>query len=177
MFMQPTLDRRLCSEQACIDRLAPGLEYDSGAERRAKLVVASRELEECGSQAPRWIDMADHVAVARRRRVPIPVFESFEALNAYLLDCCRKRLNDRLRGHDETIGERLARDLAAFTTPLPPPYEACEKIVTRVSSLSLVRYRRNDYSVPTIFGHREVVVRGYVHEVTISCWTRPSARA
>ena len=36
-----------------------------------------------------------------------------------------------------------------------------------VSSLSLVRYRLNDYSVPTSYGHRDVLVRGYVHEVVI----------
>jgi len=117
------------------------------------------------------------VGYARRNFVvPIPVFESFEALNANLLDFCRKRMGDRLRGHDETIGERLERDLAAFTKPLPPPYDACEKLVTRVSSLSLVRYRRNDYSVPTTYGHRDVVVRGYVHEVAISCGSEVIAR-
>ena len=71
-------------------------------------------------------------------------------------------MGDRLRGHDGTIGTRLSRDLATFTKPLPPPYDACEKLITTVSSLSLVRYRRNDYSVPTSFGHRDVVVRGYV---------------
>ena len=35
-------------------------------------------------------------------------------------------------------------------------------------SLSLVRYRLNDYSVPTSYGHRDVLVRGYVHDVVIS---------
>src|SRR5205814_6052179 len=54
--------------------------------------------------------------------------------------------------------------------------DACEKIGTRVSSLSLVRYRRNDYSVPTSFGYREVLVRGYVHEVVIACGTEIIAR-
>ena len=107
--------------------------------------------------------------VRRNFLVPIPVFESFEALNAYLLECCRRRMADRLRGHDGTIAERLERDLAAFQRPLPPAYDACEKVATRVSSLSLVRYRLNDYSVPTTFGHREVLVRGYIHEVVISC--------
>jgi transposase len=107
------------------------------------------------------------VGYARRNfLVPIPVFDSFEALNAHLLDCCRKRRGARLRGHGETIGERLERDLAAFTTPLPPAYE---KLGTTVSSLSLVRYRLNDYSVPTTYGHRDVLVRGYVHDVVISC--------
>jgi transposase len=106
------------------------------------------------------------VGYARRNfLVPIPVFESFEALNSYLLECCRHRMADCLRGRDGTIGERLERDLAAFQTPLPAPYDACEKVATTVSSLSLVRYRLNDYSVPTIYGHRDVLVRGYVHEV------------
>jgi hypothetical protein len=45
---------------------------------------------------------------------------------------------DRLRGHDETIGERLARDLAAFEELPGAPYDACEKKAGRVSSLSLV---------------------------------------
>jgi transposase len=117
------------------------------------------------------------VGYARRNfLVPIPVFESFEALNAHLLACCRRRMADCLRGHDGTIGERLERDLAAFQTPLPAPYDACEKVPTSVSSLSLVRYRLNDYSVPTIYGHRDVLVRGYVHDVVISCGVDVIAR-
>jgi transposase len=117
------------------------------------------------------------VGYARRNfMVPVPVFETFAALNAHLADCCRKRMGERLRGHTETIGERLVRDLAALQQPLPPPYDACEKVGTRVSSLSLVRYRLNDYSVPTSFGHRDVLVRGYVHEVVISCGTEIIAR-
>ena len=50
---------------------------------------------------------------AMRAELPrtIPVFESFEALNAYLLECCRRRMADCLRSHDETIGERLSATL------------------------------------------------------------------
>jgi hypothetical protein len=33
--------------------------------------------------------------------------------------------------------------------------------------MSLVRYRTNDYSVPVEWGHREVLVKGFVHEVVI----------
>jgi hypothetical protein len=117
------------------------------------------------------------VGYARRNfLVPLPVFESFEALNGYLLECCRRRRADRLRGREGTIGERLERDLAAFQTPLPAPYDACEKVATTVSSLSLVRYRLNDYSVPTTYGHREVLVRGYVDTVVISCGAEIIAR-
>jgi transposase len=117
------------------------------------------------------------VGYARRNYlVPIPMFESFEALNAHLLECCRRRMTDCLRGHGGTIGERLARDLAAFQTLPPAPYDACEKVATSVSSLSLVRYRLNDYSVPTSYGYCDVLVRGYVHEVVISCGAEVIAR-
>jgi transposase len=110
------------------------------------------------------------VGYSRRNfMVPIPRASSWEELNAQLAERCRDRRQRRLRGYQETIGERFERDRAAIL-PLPvTPYEACEKISARVSSLSLVRYRTNDYSVPTEYGHRQVWVKGYVHEVVIAC--------
>ena len=110
------------------------------------------------------------VGSARRNfLVPVPRCASWEELNTRLLEQCRKRRQQRLRGHKQTIGERFEKDQAALL-PLPAaPYEACEKRTTRVGSLSLVRYRGNDYSVPVCWGHREVLVRGYVHEVVVSC--------
>jgi hypothetical protein len=39
-----------------------------------------------------------------------------------------------------------------------------------------VRYRGTDYSVPTAYGHREVLIRGYVHEVVICCGAEVIAR-
>ncbi len=83
---------------------------------------------------------------------------------------------DRLRGHAESIGERLERDLAALQPRPPAPYDACDRRPARVSSLSLVRYDRNDYSVPTAYGHRPVLVRGYVEEVVIACGAEIIAR-
>ena len=117
------------------------------------------------------------VGYARRNfLVPIPRVTSWEELNAHLEAECRRRRQQRLRGHAETIGERFERDRAAML-PLPAsPYEACEKISARVNSLSLVRYRTNDYSVPTAYGHRQVWVKGYVHEVVICCGSEVIAR-
>ena len=108
--------------------------------------------------------------------MPIPSFESFEALNAHLERRCLERMDAQLRGHEETIGQRMERDLDALL-PLPPaPYDACDKQASRVSSLSLVRYRTNDYSVPVAYGHRDVLVRGYVDQVVISCGSEVIAR-
>jgi hypothetical protein len=101
--------------------------------------------------------------------VPLPRVATFEELNAQLEARCRRRFNDRLRGHDATIGERLAEDRAAFLDLPAVPYAPCEKRAGRVSSLSLVRYRNNDYSVPTAYGHREVMIRGYVDRVELVC--------
>ncbi|WP_420891138.1 Mu transposase domain-containing protein, partial [Minwuia thermotolerans] len=93
-----------------------------------------------------------------------------------LAERCRRRQAERAGRHIETIGERLAADLAAFK-PLPAtPLEPCEKRAARVSSTSLVRYRGNDYSVPTSFGFRDVVVKGFVDEVVILCAGEEIAR-
>ena len=108
--------------------------------------------------------------------VPVPSFESFEALNAHLERRCLARMDARLRGHSESIGQRMERDLEALL-PLPEaPYDACEKQAGRVSSLSLVRYRTNDYSAPVAYGHRDVLVKGYVDRVVISCGFEVIAR-
>lgn len=96
----------------------------------------------------------------RNFMVPRPRFASFDDLNTHLAEQCRKRMGDKLRGHKGTIGERFVAD-ADRLQPLPvAPYDACDKQSVRVSSLSLVRYRGNDYSVPTAYGHQEVLVRG-----------------
>jgi transposase len=117
------------------------------------------------------------VGYARRNfLVPIPRANSWEQLNAQLLEQCRKRREQRLWGHQEMIGERFQRDRMALLPMPATPYEACEKRTAKVSSLSLVRYRTNDYSVPTEYGHREVLVKGYVHEVMIACGSEVIAR-
>ena len=117
------------------------------------------------------------VGYARRNfLVPVPRCASWPELNAQLIEQCRKRKERKLRGHEQTIGERFQKD-AAMLLPLPPtPYEACEKRSTRVTSLSLVRYRGNDYSAPTAYGHRHVLIKGYVHEVVICCGSEVIAR-
>jgi transposase len=117
------------------------------------------------------------VGYARRNfMVPLPRFESWEAFNTHLEEQCRKRKGDVLRGHRETIGERLERDREALMAMSLAPFDACDKQGTRVNSLSLVRYRSNDYSVPVAYGHQEVWVRGYVHEVVIGCGAEIIAR-
>ena len=116
------------------------------------------------------------VGLRRNFLVPVPSFESFDALNAYLERRCLERMDAQLRGHTETIGQRMERDLDALL-PLPPvAYDACDKQASRLSSLSLVRYRTSHYSVTVAYGYRDVLVWGYVDVVVISCGTEVIAR-
>ncbi len=67
------------------------------------------------------------------------------------------------------------RHLSALQ-PLPEfPWDPSDRHLTSVSSLSLIRYR-TDYSVTVEYGYKEVLVRGYVDEVIISCGTEVMAR-
>ena len=82
----------------------------------------------------------------------------------------------------EEVPPRIANeplDLALVVTlarAAKPIREHCDKKPGSVNSLSLVRYRLNDYSVPTAYGHQKVLVRGYVHEVIIACGAEVIAR-
>ena len=114
--------------------------------------------------------------VRRNFLVPVPSFQSFDALNAHLEERCLMRMDAQLRGHDETIGQRMERDLDALLSLPAVPYDAGDKQASRVSSLSLVRYKTNDYSAPAAYGYRDVLVRGYVDQVVISCGAEVIAR-
>jgi transposase len=117
------------------------------------------------------------VGYARRNfLVPVPHVASWEELNRHLMEQCRNRRERKLWGHAETIEERFARDREQLLALPPVRYEACEKRTICVSSLSLVRYRTNDYSVPVAYGHRQVLLKAFVWEVVISCGSEIIAR-
>ena len=110
------------------------------------------------------------VGYARRNfMVPLPRVHSIDELNAKLAIACEKRQVAVLRGHKTSIGGRLKADRQMLMELPDIAFDPCEKVCTRVNSLSLVRYRSNDYSVPTTYGHHDVQVRGYFDRVVIAC--------
>ena len=105
--------------------------------------------------------------VRRNFLVPIPRFASWEALNSYLLDQCCQRLSMKSSGKDKTISELLDDERGCFL-PLPPqPFDACRVESRKVTSLSLVRFKTNSYSVPVEYAYRDVIVKAYVFHVEI----------
>ncbi len=70
--------------------------------------------------------------------VLVPQVRNFEELNRGLEEFCQSDRKRRLRGQSGTKEELLKDDQAAFL-PLPlDPFDACRKVPTTASSLSLV---------------------------------------
>lgn len=99
--------------------------------------------------------------------VPVPQVGSLEELNEQLVVKCREDLERKLRGKGLPKAQLLVEDKAHFR-PLPvTPFDACLKQSTTATSLSLVRFDTNDYSVPSEYAHHPVVVKGYIERVDI----------
>ena len=114
----------------------------------------------------------NHVGYARRNLlVPVPSFPSWSALNEYLAACCYADLNRSVRGKVGTKAERLVDDRAALLALPAETFEPRRVVQGHANSLSLVRFDRNDYSVPTGYAHHEVTVVGGIEEVAITSGT------
>jgi transposase len=99
--------------------------------------------------------------------VPVPQVRDLEKLNARLVELCREDMKRRLRGKSGTKAELLKEDQSAFISLPASPFDACRKQPTRASSLSLVRFDDNDYSVPVDYAHHEILIKGYVDRVVL----------
>ena len=109
-----------------------------------------------------------HVGYSRRNLlVPVPSFASWAALNEYLAGACYADLFRRVRGKADTKAERLEDDRAALLALPAESFEARRVEHRGANSLSLVRFDRNDYSVPTAFAHHDVTAIGGTEEVRL----------
>ena len=112
--------------------------------------------------------------------MPVPSFPSWAALNEYLAAACYADLFRRVRGKVGTKAERLVEDRAAMLALPAEAFEPRRVAQGHANSLSLVRFDRNDYSVPTAYAHHEVTVIGGIEDVAITSGTerdRPSPLA
>ncbi len=119
--------------------------------------------------------------------VPVPSFNTWADANAYLEHRCSEDLYRRVRGATGTKAALLQTDKAAMLGLPGVAFEPRRVVKTRANSLSLVRFDRNDYSVPTAFAHHEVTAIGGIEEVKIvegtklvachpRCWDKEQIR-
>lgn len=115
----------------------------------------------------------NHVGYSRRNLlVPVPSFSSWAALNEYLAAACYADLFRRVRGKADTKAERLEIDRLTMLEVPSSSFEVRRVEQTTANSLSLVRFDRNDYSVPTDYAHHDVTCLGGLEELRILCGTQ-----
>ena len=117
-----------------------------------------------------WVEGRENLVKLSQRRfmTPLPAVFRLEDLNAHLQSEIERDLGrTRARHQGRTIGELLAEGQERFL-PLPPaPFETCVSQSTFASKQSLLRFDRNDYSVPVEYAHHQVLVKGFVDRVEL----------
>jgi transposase len=109
--------------------------------------------------------------------VPVPRVDSLETLNRQLEQQCRKDLERHLRGKSAPKKELLAEEQQQFLSPLPKQtFEGRRVKQATASSLSLVRFDNNSYSVPTQYAYRQITIVATVDEVRLVFEDRLVAR-
>jgi hypothetical protein len=99
--------------------------------------------------------------------VPVPRVDSLEALNRQLDECCRADLKRQLRGKPAPKEHLLAEERSVLRSCPQQTFEASCVEPVKVDSLSLVRFDRNSYSVPTKYAYCEITAVATVDEVKL----------
>lgn len=100
--------------------------------------------------------------------VPVPSVGSLDELNSRLKERCDQYNDTTVPRTDETVGDRFCFE-KKHLLPLPPAHACAKKARAAVSTLSLVRFETNDYSVPTRYaGRKDAQLLAYVDRIEVS---------
>jgi hypothetical protein len=106
--------------------------------------------------------------VRRNFLVPVPEGDSWEDLNSHLAADCQREFERTSAGREQTTATLLVADRTAFL-PLPgEPFEARRIELVTINALSLGRFDRNDYSVPTACAYQSLTATGTIDRVRFS---------
>ena len=115
--------------------------------------------------------------------VPVPSVDSLEKINEQLWQCCQDDLKRQLRGKPSAKQVLLVEEQSSML-PLPKQtFNAHRLAQANANSLSLIRFDKNSYSVPTKFAYRQITIVATIDEVRLSfedqliarhkrCWGR-----
>jgi transposase len=102
--------------------------------------------------------------------VPVPQVRSLEELNAQLAALCEKDLLRTLRGKPAAKHVLLNEERSQFLRSIPQEEFSSYRVEpTKADSLSLVRFDRNSYSVPTKYAYLPITVRATIDQVHLIC--------
>lgn len=100
--------------------------------------------------------------------VPVPELRTFAELNAHLEAACKKELLRTVRGKPTGKAARLEEDRAEFLEMPKEVFSPRRVMPVKSNSISLIRFDKNDYSVPTKYAHHDLTVSASVDDVEVS---------
>lgn len=103
----------------------------------------------------------------RNYLVPVPKVETLAELNEELERRCQADLDRRLRGKSGSKQELLVEERTAMLDLPRQAFDARKVTPVGASSLSLVQFDTNSYSVPVKYAHRKITVVASVDEVRL----------
>lgn len=108
------------------------------------------------------------VGFSRRNfMVPIPEAASYETLNAYLLEQCKKDDARQVSRQPMTIGQAWEYE-QPFLRPLPTfEFDCCHIASVRLTPYSQATFETNRYSVPVNYARRDITIKAYPFHVDI----------
>jgi len=105
--------------------------------------------------------------VRRNFLAGVPGFESYEELNAYLLDQCEQANRRQIFGQPHSVAEAWEEE-KQHLRPLPAyAYACCASREARLNGYSQITYETNRYSVPTDQAYPWVTVRAYPFQIEV----------
>jgi len=103
----------------------------------------------------------------RKFMTPLPEVSSLEELNNHLMSELERDLDRARSRSSKTIRELLDEEREYFL-PLPAnDFEACNQQSSFITKQALVRFDKNDYSVPIKYAHHQVLIKGFVDRVDL----------
>lgn len=93
--------------------------------------------------------------------VPVPRVDSLEELNETLNIACLKYRNHQIQGRDQTVGQQYQVDKHCLNLLPTFVFDTSKSLTVRVADNSLVRFDKNQYSVPVHLVGRTVSLKAY----------------
>lgn len=109
------------------------------------------------------------VGYARKNfMVPVPRVNSIEDLNKQLLEhCTQYRDTHKIDSKTLTVSEAYKTEQAVLQSIPMYRYDTSKTETPKVNDYSIVRFDKNNYSVPVKYLGKDITVKGYANEVLI----------
>ena len=105
--------------------------------------------------------------VRRNFFVPKPEYKSIDEMNKQLLKWCLARREKKHHKENKVIKDFLIKEADEFLSLPQYAYETCDTKLTKANSYSLVVYKTNEYSVPSQYAYRDIILKASVEKIRI----------